>query len=218
VLRRGIGSDVQSEFPGQVAELLAFLGDGSLFPDDHPYRGLVAAPVVDEQPQVFVLGSSPYGPRFAALNGLSAVFAHHQSPDLAVDVLREYRRDFAPRHEGDAPYSAMSVLAFASEDQEAVLEFEAAWSLTMRNLARNHREPLRPEEVRDHARSEGFLSRRRERDPRMATGEPLQVVEQLADLKERAQVDELVIVTPSLDRKRRIESYRQLADAWRSAV
>jgi luciferase family oxidoreductase group 1 len=218
VLRRGIGSDVQNEFPGQVAELLGFLGDPSVFPDDHPYRTLVAAPVVEEQPQVFILGSSPYGPRFAAVNGLSAVFAHHQSPDLAVDVLRGYRRDFSPRHEGDAPYSAMSVLAFASDDQEAVLEFEAAWALTMQNLARNHREPLRPEEVRDHARSQEFRSRRRERDPRMATGEPGQVVEQLADLKERAQADELVIVTPSLDRKRRIESYRQLADAWRSAV
>jgi luciferase family oxidoreductase group 1 len=95
VLRRGLRVDPAAEFPSQVAELLAFLGDG--FPDDHPYAPLVAAPVVDEQPELFVLGSSGYGPRFAAVNGLSAVFAHHMSPDLAVDVLRDYRRDFTPR-------------------------------------------------------------------------------------------------------------------------
>jgi luciferase family oxidoreductase group 1 len=217
VLRRGVAADVQHDFPGQVAELLAFLGDGEAFPDDHPYRGLVAAPVVDEQPQVFMLGSSGYGPRFAAVNGMSAVFAHHQSPDIAFEVLQDYRREFRPRVPGDRPYSAMSVLAFASDDDEAVLEFEAAWALTMQNLARNKREPLRPEEVVEHARSEAFRSRRQARDPRMATGPAKEVVERLLEMQERAQVDELVIVTPSLDRGRRTGSYREIADAWRAA-
>ncbi len=134
VLRRGVSTDVQADFPGQVGELLAFLGGG--FPEGHPYGDLVAAPLVDEQPEVFLLGSSPYGPRFAAVNGLSAVFAHHQSPDLAFDVLREYRREFRPAQDGDQPFSAMSVLSFASDDEDAVLEFEAAWALTMQNLSR----------------------------------------------------------------------------------
>src|SRR6202043_1473864 len=111
VLRRGLRTDPGAEFPGQVAELLAFLGDG--FPAGHPYASLVAAPVVPERPELFVLGSSGYGPRFAAVNGMSAVFAHHMSPDLAFQALREYRRDFTPRQEGGEPYSAMSVLAFA---------------------------------------------------------------------------------------------------------
>jgi luciferase family oxidoreductase group 1 len=214
VLRRGIQGDVAAEFPGQVAELLAFLGDGGGFPEDHPYRQLVAAPVVAERPEIFVLGSSQYGPSFAAVNGMRAVFAHHQSPDVAFELLREYRRAFRPRAEGDRPWSAMSVLTFASEDEEAILEFEAAWTLTMRNLARNKREPLRPEEVVDFSRSEEFLGRRRARDPRMVTGPAPEVVERLAHMKEQALVDELVLVTPSLDRKRRIDSYRDIARSW----
>lgn len=218
VLRRGIRGDVATEFPGQVAELLAFLGDGEGFPEDHPYSQLVAAPVVQEAPEVFLLGSSQYGPSFAAVNGLRAVFAHHQSPDIAFDVLREYRSSFRPRREGDQPWSAMSVLTFASEDHEAVLEFEAAWALTMQNLARNKREPLRPEEVVEYARSGSFRNRRRDRDPRMATGSAADVVARLAAMKEQAMVDELVIVTPSLDRKRRIESYRAIAEAWPSVA
>lgn len=214
VLRRGVAADVQNDFPGQVAELLAFLGGGTDFPEGHPYRSLVAAPVVDEQPQVFLLGSSHYGPRFAAVNGLSAVFAHHQSPDIAFEVLQDYRREFRPRHDGDQPSSAMSVLSFASDDEDAVVEFEAAWALTMQNLSRNKREPLRPEEVSDYARSSAFRSRRVHRDPRMVTGEAKIVAERLLEMKERAQVDEIVVVTPSLDRARRIGSYRALADAW----
>lgn len=83
--------------------------------------------MVHERLELFVLGSSAYGPKFAAVNGLRAVFAHHMSPEIAIDVLREYRQDFTPRAEGDAPYSAMSVLAFASDDEQARQEFEAAW-------------------------------------------------------------------------------------------
>lgn len=215
VLRRGMVTDPAAEFPGQVAELLAFLGDG--FPADHPYAPLVAAPVISERPELFVLGSSPYGPRFAAVNGMSAAFAHHMSPDLAFEALRGYRRDFTPRTDGATPYSAMSVLAFASDDNEAILDFEAAWTLTIQNLRRGIREPLRPEQVRDFARSEDFGSSRRD-DGRMVTGEPKAVAERLLEMKELAQADEIVAVTPSLDRERRIGSYVALADAWRSAA
>jgi len=215
VLRRGMVTDPAAEFPGQVGELLAFLGDG--FPAGHPYAQLVAAPVVDERPELFVLGSSSYGPRFAAVNGMSAVFAHHMSPDLAFEALQDYRREFTPRTEGGTPYSAMSVLAFASDDKEAVAEFAAAWTLTIHNIRRGVREPLRPEQVREFARSEQFRANRHD-DGRMVTGEPKAVAERLLEMKQLAQADEIVVVTPSLDRERRIGSYTALADAWRTAA
>jgi luciferase family oxidoreductase group 1 len=214
VLRRGMVADAAAEFPAQVGELLAFLGDG--FPDGHPYQPLVAAPVIEERPELFVLGSSPYGPRFAAVNGFAAVFAHHMSPDLAVEALRDYRRRFEPRSAGDEPYSAMSVLAFGSPDPGAVIDFEAAWTLTIQNIRRGLREPLRPEKVKELASSPDFRASRSD-DGRMVTGEPKAVVERLMEMKEQAQVDEIVIVTPSLDRERRKASYAALADAWRQA-
>jgi luciferase family oxidoreductase group 1 len=215
VLRRGLRVDPGAEFPSQVAELLAFLGDG--FPDDHPYAPLLAAPVVDERPEIFLLGSSGYGPAFAAVNGLSAVFAHHMSPELAVPALRDYRRDFQPRTPGATPYSAISVLAFASDDEEARLEFEAGWTLTLRNLGRGIREPLRPEDVREFARSASFRRGQRD-DSRSAVGEPKAVVERLRELQEAAEADEVVVVTPSIDRGRRISSFTAIADAWRQSA
>jgi luciferase family oxidoreductase group 1 len=215
VLRRGMVTDPAAEFPSQVGELLAFLGDG--FPEGHPYTSLVAAPVVDERPELFVLGSSEYGPSFAAVNGMSAVFAHHMSPELAFQALRAYRREFEPRTEGGTPYSAISVLAFASQDEEAVLEFEAAWTLTIRNIRRGVREPLRPEEVHAFARSAEFRNSRNA-DGRMVTGEPKVVAERLLEMRNLAEADEIVVVTPSLDRERRRGSYVAIADAWRRAA
>ena len=215
VLRRGIDVDPAAEFPEQVAELLAFLGDGVGFAENHPYGRLVAAPVVDEVPQLFVLGSSGYGTQFAAVNGMSAVFAHHMSPDLAVPALKQYRAQFRPRQDGAPPYSAMSVLSFASDDPDAVAEFEAGWTLTIANVRRGIREPLRPEQVREYARSPEF--RRDSRDGRMVTGEAKAVVERLLELKAEAEVDEIVVVTPNLDRTRRTASFRSIADSWRAA-
>jgi luciferase family oxidoreductase group 1 len=215
VLRRGIDVDPAAEFPEQVAELLAFLGDGVGFAENHPYGRLVAAPVVDEVPQLFMLGSSGYGTQFAAVNGMNAVFAHHMSPDLAIPALKQYRAQFRPRQDGATPYSAMSVLSFASDDPDAVAEFEAGWTLTIANLRRGIREPLRPEQVREYAQSPQF--QRDGQDGRMVTGEAKAVVERLLELKAEAEVDEIVVVTPNLDRPRRTASFRAIADAWRAA-
>lgn len=206
VLRRGLQVDPAESFPQQLAELLAFLGDG--FPEGHPYAPLVAAPVVAERPQLFVLGSSGYGAQLAAANGMRAVFAHHMSPQLAVPALRHYREQYDGQH---PPWAALSVLAFASEDDGAQREFVAAWTLTLQNLARGVREPLRPEQVAELARS-GRLDV--PADGRMAVGTPREVAEQLRELAARAQADELVVVTPSLDRARRTSSYVALAEAW----
>jgi luciferase family oxidoreductase group 1 len=213
VLRRGMVADPGAEFPGQVGQLLGFLDDA--FPDDHPYKALVAAPVVDEMPELFVLGSSGYGTKFAAVNGMSAVFAHHMSPEIAIESLVAYRRDFEPRNPGDEPYSAMSVLAFASEDDEAIAEFEAGWTLTIQNIRAGIREPLRPEQVREFARSVAFIESRNA-DDRMVTGPPGKVVARLMEMKAAAEVDEIVVVTPGTDRSRRTASFVAIANAWQA--
>ncbi len=53
---------------------------------------------------------------------------------------------------------------------------------------------------------------------RMVTGEPKAVAQRLLEMKQLAQADEIVVVTPSLDRERRMGSYTALADAWRTAA
>ena len=215
VLRRGMSTDPAAEFPGQVGTLLAFLGDG--FPQDHPYQDLVVAPLVEESPELFVLGSSGYGTRFSAVNGMSTVFAHHMSPEIAVEELVRYRHDFEPRNSGDVPYSLMSVLAFASDDTGAIAEFEAGWTLTIDNIRRGVREPLRPEQVKEYAASAEFATRRNS-DGRMVTGTPAHVASGLLELKDAAQVDEIIVVTPGADRSRRAASFTAIADAWRAAT
>jgi hypothetical protein len=107
--------DPGAEFPQQVAELLAFLGDG--FPEGHPYAPLVAAP------------SSTSGPSCScSAPAATAAVRRGQRAERGLRAPHEPR----PRRRGCAataatsrrpgratPYSAMSVLAFASDDEQA---------------------------------------------------------------------------------------------------
>jgi hypothetical protein len=52
----------------------------------------------------------------------------------------------------------------------------------------------------------------------MVTGKPEAVVTQLLEMKAKAEADEIVVVTPSLDRARRTASYIAVADAWRAVA
>jgi luciferase family oxidoreductase group 1 len=72
-LRRGPGSE---DLDAQLAELFGHLHG---FTPGHPLEGLTAYPRPRSAPRVFVLGSSDYGARLAALRGLPYAFAHHFS-------------------------------------------------------------------------------------------------------------------------------------------
>ena len=128
-----------------AAELIAFLTDE--WPEGHPFGNVKATPVVEGQPELLMLGSSGWGSAFAAVNGMTSVFAHHMSPELAVDALRAYRRDFQPSELGSEPRVIVSALALASHDPEVAADFKAGWALMMRNLRRGAR--TRPTVDRD---------------------------------------------------------------------
>jgi hypothetical protein len=55
-------------------------------------------------------------------------------------------------------------------------------------------------------------------ESRMVTGPARHVVARLREMKESAEADELVLVTPGLDRERRVNSFASIAAAWRQAA
>lgn len=205
-LRHGKNAD---EFAQQAGELLAFLTDS--FPADHPYRDVIAAPQAPP-PEVFMLGSSEYGPRFAAVNGLTAVFAHHMSPDLAGPALRDYRARFAASEFQSEPYSIVSTIAFASADPEIVDAAIATWTLFGDRLRRGERGPRSSlAEALQFARTDEFKSRRAAQSQRMVVGSPQQVQERLDELVDDCQADELVVVCPLGQQEARLRSFELIA-------
>ncbi len=206
-LRRG---DEVDNFGQQAGELFAFLYDD--FPADHPYRQVVAAPRSEQPPEIFMLGSSEYGPRFAAVNGLSAVFAHHMSPDLAVLALRDYRARFQPSKYLAQPRSVVSALAFASEDADLVDAAVATWMLFGDRLKRGERGPRASlDEALEFSRTDEFKGRRQTQLQRVFAGSPGEVAERLRRLVADTEADELVVVSPLGEQAPRLRNFEHLA-------
>lgn len=209
-LRNGQSHD---DFPQQCAELLAFLHDA--FPETHPYRQVVAAPVPEQAPEVFMLGSSDFGPTFAAVNGLIAVFAHHMTPQYAVPLLRGYRERFEPSPYLNAPYSIVSALAFATDEPDLADAALATWMLFKDKLGRGERGARAGlQEALDYTRTEQFAARKPSNEKLVFAGTADAVHERLTELASDCQVDELVVISPLGEQEHRLRSFELLADRF----
>jgi luciferase family oxidoreductase group 1 len=210
-LRRSRQAVLADDFPALAAELFAFLGWGEGFPDDHAFSKVVAAPEVPTRPEVWMLGSSDYGARFAAVNGLATAFAHQINPEPAVEVLQAYRREFQPSAWQPEPRALLSTNAFASHDPEEVHDFEAFWTLSMTKIRRGERTPTSLTDAREFAASPRFVQAKATMGARLFAGPPADVADGLRQLATVAGADELMIVTPSADHGARLRSYELLA-------
>jgi luciferase family oxidoreductase group 1 len=104
--------DAADRFPKDVLELQAFLGDASRV------AGVEATPGKGTHVPLYILGSSLFGARLAAMLGLPYAFASHFAPELLVDAISLYRNEFQASAQLAAPHAiaAMNVVAADSDD------------------------------------------------------------------------------------------------------
>lgn len=206
-LRNGQTHD---NFGEQAGELFAFLHDA--FPQEHPYSRVIAAPVPDDAPDVFMLGSSEYGPTFAAVNGMIAVFAHHMSPQYAAPLLRRYREQFRPSEFLQQPYSIVSALAFATDEPELADAALATWMLFKDSLMSGVRGPRASlQTALEYTRTDEFATRKPSNETLLFVGTPDSVGERLHALAAECEVDELTVVSPLAEQQPRLQSFTHLA-------
>jgi len=209
-LRRSREALTADDFPQQAGELLAFLADS--WPDDHPFKAVLATPVVDTSPELLMLGSSGWGSAFAAANGMTTVFAHHMAPELAVDALQAYRRNFRPGPVGDTPRVIISVLALATEDHDVAADFRAGWALQMRRIRSGDTTRPSAAEIREFRLSDDYARVAPSLEGRVFAGPAAEVAEGLSALADRAGADEVTLVAPTPDLDAKLRSLELLAD------
>jgi luciferase family oxidoreductase group 1 len=114
--RDAIGAE--DRFPAEVQELLSYFGD--------PVAGqrVRAVPGEGLKVPIWLLGSSDFSARLAAMLGLPFAFASHFAPDYLLPALDLYRRQFRPSGALARPHvmAALNVVA-ADTDAEAARLF-----------------------------------------------------------------------------------------------
>ena len=108
-LRRDMGG--ADRMPADVLELRALLaGD--------PEQGVTATPGAGSLVPLWILGSSLYGARLAALLGLPYAFASHFAPAALHEALALYRAEFRPSAQLAEPYAAAAFNVWAADTNE----------------------------------------------------------------------------------------------------
>lgn len=99
-------------FPEDVLELQGFLRGESRVP------GVVAIPGAGTNVPLYILGSSLFGARLAAMLGLPYAFASHFAPGLLLEAIDTYRNEFTPSEQLAEPYAIAGVNVIAADSDE----------------------------------------------------------------------------------------------------
>jgi luciferase family oxidoreductase group 1 len=201
-LRRNEAS--ADRFPDDVLELQAFLGDQTAVP------GVYAHPGRGSKVPLYILGSSLFGARLAAVLGLPYAFASHFAPAALQDAVALYRREFRPSAQLDRPYVIAGVNAIAADTEAGAQEqFARAKRARVRALAR-------PGVRLSDEEADALLSTPEGRHVEQmvvysAVGRPADVADYLETFGKHADADELIVALQSPAVEDRLRSAELLA-------
>ena len=201
------------DFPQQLAELLAYLGDR--MPVGHPFARLATTlPGYPETPEPWLLGSSPQSGIWAAELGLPYAFADFISPE-GVEIAARYRETFVPSEWADRPRVIVAVWVICAETDEEARRLETSSKMAFTLLQRGELIPVPTVE-----RAERFLAEQAPRSPglqrarRRITGTPATVRAGIESVAAQYGADEVMIVTITWDHDARRRSYELIAEAF----
>jgi luciferase family oxidoreductase group 1 len=202
--------ETADEFPGDVLELRALLGDLQ------PGQAVQAVPGAGLKVPLWILGSSLFGAQLAAMLGLPFAFASHFAPDALKAALQVYRAKFKPSAQLQRPYAMVGVNVIAAEtDVEARRLFTSAQQ-SFTNLLRGTRGQLRPpiDDIDSY-----WTAPEKARASNMLTyafvGSRETVARGLDEFISEIAPDELIIASAIFDHQARLRSYESLAEIHR---
>jgi luciferase family oxidoreductase group 1 len=207
-LRRTLQGDVDG-FPEDVVELLAWF--------EPPVEGqaIQAVPGAGLRVPVWILGSSLFGAKLAAMLGLPYAFASHFAPSQMMDALALYRSRFTPSRHLSKPHAMIGVNVIAADtDAEAARLFTSLQQAFVRlRRGKPGKLPQPVASVDDIALSPPERALLDEMLSVSVIGSKETVRRGVEALIERTGADELIVVSSIADHAARVHSYELLADA-----
>lgn len=203
-LRRDINA--ADTFPQDVLELQQF------FAPPEPNQRIRAVPGAGLEVPLWILGSSLFGARLAAMLGLPYAFASHFAPAALADAVKIYRAEFKPSKQLQQPYVMAGVNVVAARSEADARRHFTSIQQQFTNLLRGTPGQLPPpiEDIDAYWTPEEEL--------RAATmlscsfvGTANEVREQLEQFAEQYTLDELIVASAIYDHPARLRSYELLA-------
>jgi len=201
------------DFPEQLAELLGYI-DRTL-PVTHRFARLANLPGGPQQPDVWLLGSSPQSGIWAAELGLPYAFADFINPVGGAEIVERYRTQYVPSKRHPTPRVIVAVWALCADTDEHANRIAASSRMAFTLFLQGKLIPVPPvdkalEFLDQHADEVAALGRRR----RWLVGSAAAVKPGIEELAAEYGAEEAMIVTITFDHEARRRSYQLLAEAF----
>ncbi len=199
-------------FPAQVRDLLAWLS-GEKLVEGHPFRDIIAQPGGPTLPEVWMLGSSDFGPQVAAYFGIPFCFAHFITDGRGVEqAMALYRETYRPvrgiprrtRRSACGRWPPTQSRKPRGCSAHARCGGSAATAVYIQNFRRPRKLPFIPIPARNSKASSACA-------PARSTARPQVVGDKLRALAAQHGVEEIAILTTLHDPQARRHSYTLLA-------
>lgn len=200
--------DGADHFPRDVVELINWFEPAA---ESQPVR---AVPGEGLRVPIWLLGSSLFSAQLAGQLGLPYAFASHFAPELLLEALALYRREFTPSDRLARPHVMAAINVFAADTDEEGRRLSTSMQQSFAVLSTGRPGKLPPpvddiEAVLTPQQIAGTKSRL----IYSAVGGPETVRKQIADFIALTQVDELMITGMMFDNAARIRSLEIVAEA-----
>jgi luciferase family oxidoreductase group 1 len=212
--------DIQT-FPQQVTDLIGFLS-GTL-PDEHVFSTIKSqpGPAPEAIPGVWLLGSSDYSARLAAMMGLPFSFADFfgTTAEHGPMIAELYRRHFQPSGYLSEPKFNVALQVVCAETDERAAFIASSRNVSRINSLRGIREPaMRPEEASQVQFNTLELQHLERVGSHAIEGSPSIVKEKIIETAEAYHTDDISIVTNCYYFEDRVRSFELIAKAFELAT
>jgi luciferase family oxidoreductase group 1 len=199
----------------QVQDVYKFLTDDTS--EDHRFNGLIATPIIETTPEIWMLGTGMSSAEIAADSGSSYAFAHFAKPSGAgLDAVNHYRKHFKPSLLMDKPKVMIAVFAIIAETAEKAEELAKAFDLWLLFVESDNPPPYYPSV--ETAKKRGISSVEKEKvmqnRKRMIIGDAEQVREEIERIADLYQAGEVAIIPNFFGADNREKGIALLAQAF----
>lgn len=197
----------------RVAELRRLLAAAPR--KDSSYNAVHASPMVESQPEIWILGTSPASAQYAAEHGLPYAFGAFINHEHLVPALETYHRNFRPSAVRQKPYVNLAVFAVACDSEERARQVIKTSELWVVRSFLHKQNVVFPSMAEAAAHSytpneELVLQFRRQA---AVYGSVDKVASTLRNMTANLMADELTIITITEQFQDRLRSYELLAQA-----
>ena len=202
-------------FEQQVQDIYKFLSDHTT--EDHRFNSLIATPVIETMPEIWMLGTGNGSATIAAENGTAYAFAHFATvSEAGLNAVAHYRKHFNPSPLLKKPKVMIAVFAIIAETAEKAEALAKAFDLWLLFVESTNPPPYYPSV--QTAKKRGFSSVEKEKvmqnRKRMIIGNAVQVREEINRTANLYQADEITIIPNFFGADNRMEGIALLAQAF----